>query len=134
MSETNGEINNDNNNNSIGAIASVSTNIKEQQQQQTSNFLPNFANIFDKISQLFQSLFSKIDSRPKFTVLYLGFLFILYAIVNKKNTNNVFKLYCIGFWIFCIIFIAWLSNPFENKNVNNVAVDNVAVENVDNSV
>lgn len=131
MSETNGEINNDNNN-SIGAIASVSTNIIEQQQKQTSNFLPNFANMFDKIPQLFQSLFSKIDSRPKFTVLYLGFLFILYAIVNKKNTNNVFKLYCIGFWIFCIIFIAWLSNPFDNKNTAKVA-DATATNPIDNN-
>jgi hypothetical protein len=131
MSETNGEINNDNNN-SIGAIASVSTNIIEQQQKQTSNFLPNFANMFDKIQQLFQSLFSKIDSRPKFTVLYLGFLFILYAIVNKKNTNNVFKLYCIGFWIFCIIFIAWLSNPFDNKNTAIVA-DATATNTIDNN-
>jgi hypothetical protein len=115
---TQNPLNSDKNSDALSALSSTATTNNNN----SSSILPsiNFSNIFGFISKPFDIVFNFINGKFLFTFVYLVFFIILYLSVNKKNTKNVFQLYCIGFWIFCLIFIVWLSNPFDNKNTAKV--------------
>lgn len=112
-----------NNSDALSALSSTATATATTNNNNSSSIFSfiDFSNIFGLISKPFDFIYNKIiNGKFLFTIVYLVFFIILYLSVNKKNTKNVFQLYCIGFWIFCLIFIVWLSNPFDNKNTAKV--------------